>query len=147
MWKGAEVKKTKILTHEEVKKQLIELMVVNEIVETGELNKQAEEVQVPEEAANVIKDYEDIIWSKKKGIMQIAYHQGKVFKKFKDKKKFITLVNKLGIHKTTKIFKINIYKQCEKYPKLLKSSIWLGFLKNHYKDIKEICNENAQEFS
>ena len=97
MWKGAEVKKTKILTHEEVKKQLIELMVVNEIVETDELNKQAEEVQVPEEAANVIKDYEDIIWSKKKGIMQIAYHQGKVFKKFKDKKKFITLVNKLGI--------------------------------------------------
>ena len=112
MWKGAEVKKTKILTHEEVKKQLTELMVVNEIVETDELNKQAEEVQVPEEAANVIKDYEDIIWSKKKGIIQIAYHQGKVFKKFKDKEKFITLVNKLGIHKTTIIFKINILKLC-----------------------------------
>ena len=29
----------------------------------------------------------------------------------------------------------------------MKSSIGLGFLKNYYKDIKEICNENAKEFS
>ena len=82
----------------------------------------------------------------KKGIIRIAYHQGKVFKKFKDKEKFITLVNKLGIHKTTIIFKINIFKLCERHSKLLKSSIGLGFLKTHYKDIQEICNENEQEF-
>ena len=112
MWKGAKVKKTKRLTREEVQKQLIELMVVNEVAETDKLNKQSEEVQDPEEVANITKDYEDIIWSKKKGIIQIAYHQGKVFKKFKDKEKFITLVNKLGIHKTTIIFKINILKLC-----------------------------------
>ena len=68
--------------------------------------------------------------------MSIAYHQGKVFKKFKDK-----------VHKTTIIFKINIFKLCEKFPKLLKSSIGLGFLKNYYKDIKQICSENAKEFS
>ena len=79
--------------------------------------------------------------------MNIVFHQGKVFKKFKDKEKFITLVNKLGIHKTTIIFKINIFKLCEKYPKLFNSSIGLGFFKNHYKDIKVICNENAWEFS
>ena len=60
------------------------------------LNKQAEEVQDPEEAADVIKQYEHIIRTKKKGVC-IACCQGKVFKKFKDKKKFITLVNKLGI--------------------------------------------------
>ena len=141
------VKKTKRLTHEEVKKQLIESMVVNEVVETNELNKQAEEVQDLEEAAKVIQKYENIIRTKKKGIINIAFHQGKVFKKFKDKEKVITLVNKLGIHKTTIIFKINIYKLCKKHPKLLKSSIVLGFLKSYYKDIKEICNENEQEFS
>ena len=67
----------------------------------------------------------------------MAYHQGKVFKKFKDKEKFITLI-KLEIHKTTIIFKINIFKLCERHPKLLKSSIGLGFLKTHYKDIREI---------
>ena len=94
----------------------------------------------------MIHECESIIRTKKKGIIRIAYHQGKVFKKFKDKEKFITLVNKLGIHKTTIIFKINIFKLRERHSKLLKSSIGLGFLKTHYKDIREICNENEQEF-
>ena len=95
----------------------------------------------------MIQECEDIIRTKKKGIVHIAYYQGKVFKKFKDKEKFITLVNKLNIHKTTIIFKINVYKLCERHPKLLKSSIGLVFLKNYYKYIEEICSENAKEFS
>ena len=70
-----------------------------------------------------------------------------MFKNFKDKEKFIKLVNEFKVHKSTIIFKINIFKLIEKYPKLMKSSIGLGFLKNYYKDIKEICNENAKEFS
>ena len=68
-------------------------MVVNEVVETDELNKQVEEVQKPKDAADLIKQYENIIRTKKKGIMSIAYHQGKAFKKFKDNEKFITLFN------------------------------------------------------
>ena len=148
MWKGAaDSKKTKRLSQEEIKKQLLESIVINEVVESEELNRETEEVQDPEEAAKVIQMYENIIKTKKKGIISIAYHQGKVFKKFKDKEKFITLVSWLGIHKTTIIFKINIFKLCEKYPKLLKSSIGLGFLKNYFKDIKEVCSENAKKFS
>ena len=135
MWKGSENKKTKRLTHEEIKKQLIESIVINDIIETDELNKKAEEVQKPEDAAAVIKQCKEIIRTKKKRIISIAYHQGKVFKKFKDKKKFIKLVNEFKVHKTTIIFKINVFKLSEKYPKLLKSSIGLGFLKNYYKDI------------
>ena len=146
MWKGEELKKTRKLTRDEIEKHLIESMVVNEIVESDELKKQAEEVQKPKDAANLIKQYDGIIRTKKKGIINIAFHQGKVFKKFKDKEKFITLISRLGIHKTTIIFKINIFKLDEKYPKLLKSSIGLD-LKNYFKDIKEICIENAQEFS
>ena len=122
-------------------------MVVNEVVESDELNKQAEEIQDPEEAVKVIQKYKNIIRTKKKGVIRIAFHQGKVFKKFKDKEKFITLVKNIGIHKTAIIFKINIFKLCERHSKLLKSSIGLGFLKTHYKDIREICNENEQEFS
>ena len=83
------------------------MMVVNEVAESDELNKQAEEVQDPGEAAKVIQKYENIIKTKKKGIISIAYPQGKVFKKFKDKEKFIKPVNRLGIHKNTIIFKIN----------------------------------------
>ena len=148
MWKGAVAsKKTKQLSQEEIKKQLLESIVISKVAESEELNREAEEVQDPEEAAMVIQKYERIIKTKKKEMISITYHQGKVFKKFKDKEKFITLVNKLGIHKTTIIFKINIFKLCEKYPKLLNSSIGLGFFKNQYKDIKVICNENAWEFS
>ena len=95
----------------------------------------------------MIQECENTIRTKKKGKIRIAYHQGKVFKKINDKEKFITLVSRLGIHKTTIIFKINIFKLCERHPKLLKSSIGLGFLKTHYKDIREICNENEKEFS
>ena len=131
MWKCSYLKKTKRLTHEEIKKQLIESMVINDVTETQELNKKAEEVQKLEDAAAVIKQYEEIIWTKKKSIISIAYHQQKVFKRFKDKEKFIKLVHEFKIHKSTIIFKINIFKLCEKNPKLLKSYIGLGFLKNY----------------
>ena len=99
MWKGAGVKKTKRLTHGEIKKQLIDSMVMNDVIESDELNKQAEEVQKPEDAADLIKHYEGIIRTKKKGIINIAFHQGKVFKKFKDKEKLMTLIIRLGIRK------------------------------------------------
>ena len=69
MWKDSNVKKTKRLTHEEVKKQLIKSMVVNDFVETQQLNKKAKEVQKPEDAAAVIKQYEGIIQTKKNSII------------------------------------------------------------------------------
>ena len=59
---------------------------------------------------------------------------------------FAKLVNELGIHKTTIIFKINVLKVCKKYPKLLKSSIALQFFKNYHEDIKAICEENEEDF-
>ena len=120
---------------------------MNDTIKIDELTKKVQEVEDPEKAAEVIYECENLIRTKKKGIIRIAYYQGKVFKKLKDKEKFITRVNKLGIHKTTIIFNINIFKLCEKYPKLLNSSIGFGFFKNQYKDIKVICNENAWEFS
>ena len=149
MWviKGAaDSIKTKGLSKEKIKKQLLESIIINEVVESEELNKEAEEIKEPEKAAKIIKQYEDIIKTKKKGIISIAYYQGKVFKRFKEKEKFIKLVSQLGIHKNTIIFKINVFKLCKKYPKLLKSSIGLGFFKNYHKDIKAICEENEKDF-
>ena len=93
-------------------------MIIDEVVEFEDLNKEAEEIQDPEKAAEIIKRYEDIIKTKNKGIINVAYHQGKVFKRFKRKGKFDKLVGELGIHKTTIIFKINVFKLCEKYRKL-----------------------------
>ena len=139
-------KKVKRLSKEEIKKKLLESMITDEVLEIEDLNKESEEVQDPEKAAKIIKRYEDIIKTKNKGIINVAYHQGQVFKRFKEKEKFAKLVSELGIHKTTIIFKINVFKLCKKYPKLLKSSIGLGFFKNYHKDIKAICEENEKDF-
>ena len=43
------------------------------------LTKKVEEVQDSEKAAEVIQECKSIIRTKKKGIIRIAYHQGKVF--------------------------------------------------------------------
>ena len=98
MWKGAaDSKKTKRLSKEEIKKQLLDSMIVNKVVQ---------EPKEPEEAAKVIKQYQDIIKTKKKGIISIAYYQGKIFKRFKENEKFVKLVSQLGIYQNTIIFKI-----------------------------------------
>ena len=128
MWKGlADGKKTKCISKEEIKKRLLDSMIIDENLEFDDLNKEAErEVQDPEKAAKIIKQYENIIKTKRKGITKVAYHQGQVFKKFKEKEKFAKLVSELGIHKVTIIFKINVFKLCKKYLKILTSSIGLG---------------------
>ena len=147
MWKGStDNKKAKRLSKEEIKKKLLDSMTIDKVLKFKDLNKEAEEVQDPEKAAKIIKRYEDIIKTKRKGIINVAYHQGQVFKRFKEKEKFAKLVSELGIHKTTIIFRINVFKLCKKYPKLLKSSIGLGFFKNYHKDIKAICEENEKDF-
>ena len=147
MWKGVEDgKKAKRLSKEETKKQLLDYMVIDEVVEFDDLNKEVEETKDPEKVAKIIKQYEDIIKTKKKGTINVTFYQGQIFKRFKEKEKFAKLVNESRIHKTTIIFKINVFKLCEKCRKLLKSSIGLRFFKNYYKDIKAICKENEEDF-
>ena len=60
-------------------------MIIDENLEFEDLNKKAEEVQDPGKATQIIKQYEDIIKTKRKGIINVAYHQGQVFKRFKEK--------------------------------------------------------------
>ena len=142
----ADSKKAKRLSKEKIRKQLLDSMIIDENLEFDDLNKEAEEIQGPGKAAEIIRQYEDIINTKKKGIINVAFYQGQIFKRFKEKEKFAKLVNELRIHKATIIFKINVFKLFKKYPKLLKSSIGLEFFKNHHKDIKAICKENEEDF-
>ena len=96
MWKGvADSKKAKRLSKEEIKKQLLDSMIIDEVVEFEDLNKEAEEIQDPEKAAEIIERYEDIIKTKKKGIINVAFHPGQIFKRFKEKEKFAKLVSEL----------------------------------------------------
>ena len=146
MWKGVtDNRKVKRLSKQEMKKKLLDLMTIGEIVEFDDLNKEAEEVQDQEKAVIIIERYGNITKTKRNGIINVAYHQGQVFKRLKEKETFAKLVNELGIHKTTIICKIKVFKLCKKYSKLLTSSIGLGFFKNYYKDIKVICKENEKD--
>ena len=94
-------------------------MTIDEIVEFDDLDKEAEKIEDLEKAVEIIKRYEDIIKTKNKGIINVAYHQGQVFKRFKEKEKFAKLVSELEIHKTTIIFRINVFKLCKKTPQTI----------------------------
>ena len=103
LWRGFEnIKKTKRLAKEETKKQLIDSIVNNNTIETDELNEKANKVEKPKDAAEIIKQFEEIIRTKKKGIISIAYHQGKILKRFLEKK---PLVSENKVHKNPIIFK------------------------------------------
>ena len=82
----------------------------------------------------------------KKNIKFFAYQQGKVFRKFKENRKFKNLVERFKITKGTIIFKVNIVKLIDKYPKMMTSSITLNFLKSYYKYIKNNCKEYQEDF-
>ena len=66
-------KKAKRLSKEEIKTKLLDSITKDEVLERKDLNKEAEEVQDPERAAEIIKRYEDIIKMKNKGIMERFY--------------------------------------------------------------------------
>ena len=74
----------------------------------------------------------------------IAYYQGKFFSQSREKENFIKLVADFGVHKGTIIFKINVFKLLNKYPKLKNSSVTLSFIKNYFKDIKEIYKGSSE---
>ena len=58
-------------------------MIIDEVVEFEDLNKEAEEMHEPEKAAEIIKRREDIIKTKRKGLWtsHFTFHQGMVFKR------------------------------------------------------------------
>ena len=114
MWKGAtDNKRAKRLSREQIKKELLDLMTIGEIIKFDDLNKEAEEVQDPVKAIIITEQYENIIKRNRKGIINVAYHQGQIFKRFKEKEKLAKLVSELGIHKTIIICKINVFKLCK----------------------------------
>ena len=107
-------KKTKRLDKDEIKKQLLESITINNAIEIDEINKRADKVEKPEDAADIIKEYEEILHAKRKGIIVVAFYQGKNFKPFKEREKFQQMAKELKIHKSTIIFKINVLQLIEK---------------------------------
>ena len=98
-----------------------------------------------QEALNIIQVCEDIK-TNRKNIICFAYQQGKVLKKFKENRKFKNFDEQFKITTSTIIFKINIVKLIDKYPKMMTSSTTMNFLKSFYKYIKNMCQENHEFF-
>ena len=62
---------------------MIESITISNVVGMENLDEPAEKVQKPKEAADVIKQDEEILCTKRKVIISVVYYQGKVFKRFK----------------------------------------------------------------
>ena len=69
----ADNKKARYLSKEEIKTKLLDSITTDEVLERKDLNKEAEEVQDLERAAEIINRYEDIIKMKNKGIIERFY--------------------------------------------------------------------------
>ena len=81
--------KAKRLSKEEIKMILLDSINIDEALECEDLNKEEEEVQDHEKAADTTKQYKDIIKMKNERIINVAYHQRQVFKRFDEKESLL----------------------------------------------------------
>ena len=94
-------------------------------IESKGIEELAKNVDNPDYAAELIKNMEKMIMSKKNNILMIAYQQGELFKRL-----IYSALSTFQIRKTTINFKIDI-KFIDMYPKMQTSCISLYYLKNN----------------
>ena len=86
-----------------------------------------------------------LLRTNKSDIVWLAYHQGKIFQKFRSEERFVNdVVSKFKVSKLTIVFKIALSRLIEKYPK--KALCCCFIILKKLKLIKEVCKENAIEF-
>ena len=107
---------------------------------------EAKNVDNPDDAAELIKKMDNMIKSKKKNILLIAYQQCEIFRRFKTNNKFISAASAFKISRATINFKIDIVKFIDMYPKMQTSCISLYYLKTNFKVILEVCQGHASGF-
>ena len=72
-----------------------------------------------------------------------TYQKEKLFEKFKENVKSIEMVKQFDYGKSTIIFKIRLARLFNKHPNIKNPTLSLIFLKNYFKFIKEIHEENG----
>ena len=120
-------------------------MIDGEIIENEELNLKLDTEKNCVEAIPVVKKYENVIKFRKRGIFNLAYKQGLLFKIFKKSDKFQEMFKEIGVSKLAIYFKLKLAKILEKYSKLKLSLLSLNFMKNYMKS-KQFCKESGNEF-
>ena len=100
-----------------------------------------------EDAVKAIQEFEQIIQNKKSDIVWLAYYQGQIFQKFREKERFVSdMVLKFQVSKSTIVFNIALKKLIDDFLKIKNSSLSLDYFLKNLKLIKDICKENASEF-
>ena len=114
-----------------------------EKIETKGLEISIKNTGDPNDTIELVKKIDKLMKCSKNNILMLAYHQGKVFRKFKKNDKFFNAVTEFGISKTAINFKTDVMDQ---YSGMRKSSISLFYLKNNFRMIKNVCQEHTIEF-
>ena len=143
--KNDETRKARQYNKTVILEKLKELIMTEDVDSKG-IKDLSRNVDSPDDAVKLVGRIECIIKSKKNNIFILAYHQGLIFRKFKENNRLTGAVTNLKRNKATIDFKIGIIKFIEDYPKMQKSSVSLHFLKNYFRIMKEVCREHASEF-
>ena len=89
MWRNSGTsKKTKRLDKDKIKKQLLDSMAINNAVEIEELNERAERVEKPEDGADIIREYEEILRAKKRISSWLRFTKEKFSNALRKKRSF-----------------------------------------------------------
>ena len=132
----------------EIEKELEDSIVNGKRNENTDIERVAKNcTETKQDAAKIIHEFAEIIKNNKSDIVWLAYHQGKIFQKFRSKKRFDNyVVTKFKVSKSTIVFKIALCRLIDEYPRIKNSSLSLHYLKKHFKLIKEVCKESASKF-
>ena len=111
-----------------------------------DVEKPLDDVKDPDEAVRLINRMDKMIQIKKNNTFTISRKQAEIFKKLKTNNKFLSAVKAFNISKAIINFKIGIVEFINMYPKMEKSCMSLYHLKNNFRIIKKVFQENATEF-
>ena len=119
-------------TESEIKKELEDSIANGRNNENTDIEQTAKNrTESEEDAAKVIRKFEEIIRNKRCDIVWLANHQGKIFQKFRLKERFVNdMVSKFKVSKSTIVFKIALSRLIDDYPKIKDSSLSLHYFKN-----------------
>ena len=102
-----ETRKTKQNNKTLILAKLMKSILIEEVDGEG-IEDLSRNVESPDDAAELISKIERVTKSKKNNILVLPYHQGKIFKKFKENSKSKCAVSKFKISNETISFKIGI---------------------------------------
>ena len=105
--------------HEKLRDSLINS---KEEIETKGLEQLIRTTENPNDAIELVKKLDKLTKCSKNNILVWAYQQGKVFQKFKNNNKFVSVVTEFGISKTAINFKF-----IENYPKMFVKNMLASF--------------------